>query len=117
MKKNTRDFLIEHGYQDDSNNEHLLKLFSTTKKFKEAYITASFKNPPMILVRGYDKNVSVDLEELNDGRLVLKRKDDTFILDLVLDEIKNCIFENYGKDLHEFIFDVRDAHHSILVRE
>lgn len=115
-----RDFLINHGFAEDTNKKMLSNLFTNNKKFKEVNISVNLIEPYMLLARSKEKNVTVEVNSVQENRLILKRhrsreKFDTVIMNILLDEIKNCLVKDYGNGLFEFGFEVRDFKYSLHV--
>ncbi len=120
MNTFNRNFLLNHGFQEDTNKKVLSELFTSHKKFKEVNISVNLTEPFMLLARSKENNVSVEVNCIQDNRLILKRKRsrekfDTVIMNILLDEINNCLFKGYGNGLLEFEFEVRDFSYSLHV--
>lgn len=67
----------------------------------------------MLLVRIKEKNVIVEMNNIQKNRLILKRKwsrekFDTVIMNVLFDEINGCLYKDYGNELIQFEFEVRD---------
>ncbi len=74
----------------------------------------------MLLARSKEKNVTVEVNSVQNNRLILKRKRsrekfDTVIMNVLLDKINGCLFKDYGNGLFEFEFEVRDFRYSLQV--
>lgn len=74
--------------------------------------------PSMLLARSKEKNVSIEVNSIQDNRLILKRKwsrekFDTVIMNILLDEINGCLVKDYGNELIQFEFEVRNFRHSL----
>lgn len=115
-----RDFLINHGFQEDTDKKILSELFTKHNKFKEVNISINLTEPFMLLARSKEKNVTVEVNSIQENRLILKRKRsrekfDTVIMNVLLDEINNCLVKDYGNGLYEFLFGVRDFRYSLHV--
>ena len=115
-----RDFLINHGFQEDADKKVLSELFTKHSKFKEVNISVNLTEPCMLLARSKEKNVSVEINSIQDNRLILKRKRsrekyDTAIMNILLDEINDCLFKDYGNGIIQFEFEVRDFRYSFHV--
>lgn len=115
-----RDFLINHGFQEDTDKKILSELFTKHNKFKEVNISINLTEPFMLLARSKEKNVSVEINSVQENRLILKRKRgrekfNTVIMNVLLDEINNCLVKDYGNGLYEFLFGVRDFRYSLHV--
>lgn len=113
-----RDFLINHGFTEDADKKILLELFTSHNKFREISISVNLTEPCMLLARSNEKNVTVEVNSIQDKRLILKKNSSRFstvIMNVLLDEINNCLFKDYGKGLFEFEFEVRDFGYSLHV--
>lgn len=116
-----RNFLLNHGFQEDTNKKVLSELFTSHKKFKEVNISVSLIEPFMLLARSKEKNVSVEVNCIQDNRLILKRKRsrekfDTVIMNVLLDEINGCLVKDYGNGLLGFEFEVRNFSYSLHIK-
>ena len=115
-----RNFLLNHGFTEDTDKKVLSELFTKHNKFKEVNISVNLTEHSMLLARSREKNVTVELNSIQDNRLILKRKQsrekfDTVIMNVLLDEINNCLVKDYGNGLFEFDFEVRDFGYSLHV--
>ncbi len=115
-----KEFLINHGFREDTDKKVLSGLFTNNKKFKEVNISLGITEPSMLLVRSKEKNVTVEVNSVQENRLILKRKlskekFSTIFMDILLDEIHNCLFKKYGDDLYQFEFEVGDLRYSLHV--
>lgn len=115
-----RNFLLNHGFTEDSENKTLSELFTKHNKFREVNISVNLTEPAMLLARSKEKNVTVEVNSIQENRLILKRKRsrekfDTVIMNVVLDEINNCLVKDYGNGLFEFEFGVRDFRYSLHI--
>lgn len=115
-----RDFLINHGFQLDTDKKVLSKLFTNHNKFREVNISVDLTEPSMLPARSKEKNVSVEVNSVQENRLVLKRKRsrekfDTVIMNVLLDEINGCLFNEYGNGLIQFELEVRDFRYSLHI--
>lgn len=111
-----REFLINHGFKDDADKKVLSGLFTKNTKFKEVNISVNLTEPAMLLARSKEKNVSVEVNSIQENRLILKKNSgrcSTVIMNILLDEINGCLVKNYGNGLFEFEFEVRDFRYSL----
>lgn len=113
-----RNFLINHGFQEDTDKKVLSGLFTNNKKIKEVNISVNLTEPFMLLARSKEKNVTVEVKYIQDNRLILKKNSgrcSTVIVNILLDEIHNCLVKDYGNGLFEFEFEVRDFRYSLNI--
>lgn len=68
-----RDFLINHGFTEDTNKEVLSGLFTKHSKFKEVNISVNLTEHSMLLARSREKNVSVKVNSVQENRLILMK--------------------------------------------
>lgn len=117
MDKNTLNF----GFVKDENNLQLNKVFKNDKKIKEVHIDIYKDNPlkasiPFtLLLRTIEKNITV----LNDEcRLVLRMNDrfGTYIMNVLLSDINECLVEMYDEHHSEFILNIQNIYYRITVR-
>lgn len=113
-----KQFLIKHGFQEDVDKKLLTELFINHKKFKEVNISVDLTEPVMLVARSREKNVIVDVSEIQDKRLILKRGDryKTYIMNIFLDEINNCLMIKDREDLFDFEFEIRDFRYSLVIK-
>jgi len=96
----------------------LSELFTGHKKFGEVNISVNLTEPCMLLARSKEKNVTVEVNSIQENRLILKKNSgrcSTVIMNVLLDEINNCLVKNYGNGLFEFEFEVRDFRYSLHI--
>lgn len=113
-----RKFLITHGFTEDTDKKVLSELFTKHNKFKEVNISVNLTEPSMLLARSREKNVTVEVNSVQNNRLILKKNSgrcSTVIMNILLDEINNCLFKDYGNGLFEFEFEVRDFRYSLHI--
>lgn len=113
-----RDFLINHGFTEDADKKVLSELFTNNKRFKKVNISVNVTEPSMLLARSKEKNVTVEVNSVQENRLILKKNSSRFstvIMNILLDEIKDCLFKDYGNGLFEFEFEVRSFRYSLHI--
>lgn len=113
-----RNFLINHGFTEDSDKKVLSRLFTNNKKFKEVNISVNLTEPFMLLVRSKEKNITVEVNSVQENRLILKKNSgrcSTVIMNVLLNEINDCLVKDYGNGLFEFEFKVRDFRYSLHI--
>jgi len=117
MNETDRDFLLKHGFTEDADNKLLKELIANYRKFKEVNISVNFTEPFMLLARSKEKNVTVEVNSVQENRLILKKggRCSTIIMNILLDEINNCLVKEYGNELYQFEFMVRDFRYSLHV--
>ena len=114
MNNLDKNFLIEHGFEEDTEKKVLRELFAANDTFKQTDITVAFTEPSMLLSRSKEKKVLVQTNSIQDDRLILK-KGNTVIMNILLDEIHNCLVKQYDNGMYEFEFEVRDFRYSLHV--
>lgn len=118
MNTFNKEFLINHGFQEDTDKKVLSELFTKHNKFKEVNISVNLTEHSMLLARSKEKNVSVEVNSVQENRLILKKNSarcSTVIMNILLDEINNCLVKDYGNGLFEFEFEVRDFRYSLHI--
>lgn len=118
MNTFNKEFLINHGFTEDTDKEVLSKLFTKHNKFKEINISVNLTEHSMLLARSKEKNVAVEVNSVQENRLILKKNSgrcSTVIMNILLDEINNCLVKDYGNGLFEFEFEVRDFRYSLHI--
>ena len=118
MNTFAREFLINHGFTEDSEKKVLSKLFTKHNKLKEIDVSVNLTEHSMLLARSKEKNVTVEVNSIQDNRLILKKNTgrcSTVIVNILLDEIHNCLVKDYGNGLFEFEFEVKDFRYSLHI--
>lgn len=113
-----RNFLLNHEFKEDVDKKVLSKLFTDHNKFKEVNISVNLTEPSMLLARSKEKNVGVEVNSIQDNRLILKKNSgrcSTVIMNILLDEINDCLVKDYGNGLFEFEFEVRNFRYSLHI--
>ena len=113
-----RDFLINHGFKDDTDKKVLSELFTKHSKLRKLDVSVNLTEHSMLLARSREKNVTVELNCIQENRLILKKNNgrcSTVIMNILLDEIHNCLVKDYGNRLFEFEFEVRDLRYSLHI--
>ena len=113
-----RDFLINHGFYEDAGKKVLSELFTNNNKFRKVNISVNLTEPSMLLARSKEKNVAVEVNSIQDNRLILKKNSgrcSTVIMNILLDEINDCLVKDYGNGLFEFEFEVRNFRYSLHI--
>lgn len=118
MNTFNKDFLINHGFTEDTDKKVLSELFTKHSKLRELDVSVNLTEHSMLLARSKEKNVTVEVNSIQENRLILKKNSgrcSTVIVNILLDEINNCLFKDYGHGLFEFEFEVRDFRYSLHV--
>lgn len=113
-----RNFLINHGFTEDTDKKVLSELFTRHKKFKEINISVELTRPFMLLARSKEKNVTVEVNSIQDNRLILKKNSgrcSTVIMNILLDEINDCLIKDYGNGLVEHLFEMNGFSYSLNI--
>ena len=113
-----RDFLINHGFKEDTDKKVLSELFTKYKKFKKVNISVNLTEASMLLARNEEKNVTVESSSVQYNNLILKKNNgrcSTVIMNVLLDEINGCLVKKYNNGLFEFEFEVRDFRYSLHI--
>jgi hypothetical protein len=113
-----RDFLINHGFKDDTDKKVLSELFTKHSKLRKLDVSVNLTEHSMLLARSREKNVTVELNCIQENRLILKKNNgrcSTVIMNILMDEINNCLVKDYGNRLFEFEFEVRDLRYSLHI--
>ena len=113
-----RNFLINHGFQEDTDKKVLLELFTKHSKLRELDVSVNLTEHSMLLARSKEKNVTVEVNSIQENRKKKKKNSgrySTVIVNILLDEINNCLVKDYGNGLCEFEFEVRDFRYSLHI--
>ena len=113
-----RDFLINHGFKEDTDKKVLSELFTKHSKLRKLDVSVNLTEHSMLLARSREKNVTVELNCIQENRLILKKNNgrcSTVIMNILMDEINNCLVKDYGNRLFEFEFEVRDLRYSLHI--
>ena len=102
-----------YGFVKDCSKELFGKIISN-KKLKEIHIETYTNKPYMLFGRIIEKNVTM-LQETN--RIVIRMSDKykTILVNLILDEIKDCFFKQYMDNQYEIVFNIHNLHYKILI--
>ena len=80
-------------------------------KIKELHLDTYINEPYMLLSRVIDKNVS---HSLKDNRVVLRKKDDTVIMNIPIDEIKGCAIKEFSNSHYQVLFNLYNIQYKVL---
>lgn len=100
-----------YGFSEDKDRICLNEVFENNI-FSSAHIDVFVNDEYMLLSRNAEKNVTSKIE---DGRMMLAKKDDTVIVDILLSNIDSCMVKRYGDVLYEFVFKVHNVFYKSLV--
>lgn len=120
MSTLNKNFLINHGFVEDTDKKVLSELFTKHNRFREINISVNLTEPFMLLARSKEKSVSVETNCIQENRLILKVKRsrerfDTVIMNVLFDEIDNCLTKKYGNGLFECLFEVKGLRYSLHI--
>ena len=113
-----RNFLLNHGFQEDTDKKVLSELFTKHNKFREVNISVNLTEHSMLLARSRERNVTIEVNSIQENRLILKKSSgrcSTVIMNILLNEIHNCLVKDYGNGLFEFEFEVRELAYSLYI--
>lgn len=105
------DKLKKYGFIIDEGMFKLKDIFHM-EKFTEIHIDVYINNPYMLLSRARETKVKSFFEN---GRLILRRKDETAIIDIVIDSIKNCAIRQYAPSHYQILFEINNISYKLLV--
>ena len=110
-----KEFYFKHGFVEDTDKKMLFKIIANHKRFKEVNMTVSVEEPNMILARVNEGNVIVGVNSIQDKRLILEKnnKSKTVILNILLDEITDCLVKEHCNKLYELQFLVRGFRYGV----
>ena len=80
-------------------------------KIKELHLDTYINEPYMLLSRVIDKNVS---HSLKDNRVVLRKKDDTVIMNIPIDEIEGCAIKEFSNSHYQVLFNLYNIQYKVL---
>lgn len=81
------------------------------KKIKELHMDTYINEPYMLLSRVIDKNVSPSFQ---DNRFVLRKKDDTVLMNIPLDRIENYMEREFADSHYQFLFNIHNVQYKVL---
>lgn len=113
-----RNFLINHGFTEDADKKILTELFTKHTKLRELDVSVNLTEYSMLLARSKERNVTIEINSIQENRLILKKNSgrcSTVIVNILLDEINNCLVKDYGNGFFEFEFEVRDFRYSLHI--
>lgn len=81
------------------------------KKIKELHMDTYINEPYMLLSRVVDKNVS---HSLQGDRIVLRKKDDTVLMNIPIDSIENYIAREFADSHYQVLFNIHNVQYKVL---
>lgn len=67
MNTFNKNFLINHGFAEDTDKGVLLELFTKHNKFIEVNISVNLTEPFMLLARSKEKNVTIEINSIQEN--------------------------------------------------
>lgn len=80
-------------------------------KIKELHMDMYINEPYMLLSRVIDKNV---LHSLQGDRIVLRKKDNTVLMNIPLDDIQNYTAREFADSHYQVLFNVHNIQYKVL---
>lgn len=80
-------------------------------KIKELHMDTYINEPYMLLSRVIDKNV---LHSLQGDRIVLRKKDNTVLMNIPLDDIQNYTAREFADSHYQVLFNVHNIQYKVL---
>lgn len=80
-------------------------------KIKELHMDMYINEPYMLLSRVIDENVS---HSLQDNRVVLRKKDDTVLMNVPLDDIQNYTAREFADSHYQVLFNIHNVQYKVL---
>jgi len=80
-------------------------------KIKELHMDTYINEPYMLLSRVIDENVS---HSWQDNRIVLRKKDDTVLMNIPIDEIKDCAVKEFANSHYQVLFNLCNVQYKVL---
>lgn len=81
------------------------------KKFKEIRMDTYLNEPYMLLSRVIDRNVRCSLQG---GRIIFRKNDDTVIMNIPLDNTKNCKTRRFSNSYYQVLFNIHNIQYKVL---
>lgn len=80
-------------------------------KIKELHMDMYINEPYMLLSRVIDENVS---HSLQDNRVVLRKKDDTVLMNVPLSDIQNYTAREFADSHYQVLFNIHNVQYKVL---
>lgn len=103
--------LERYGFAVDKYKSELNLMFQN-KDMKEVHMDVYMNDPYMLLSRVKESKVKSSLEN---GRMVLRRKDKTAIMNVVFDSIEECMVKQYAPSHYQIVFKVHNVSYRLLI--
>lgn len=106
--------LEQHGFVIDDNKSKFNEKFDSTfngKKLNKIHIDLYTDKPYMLLSRAREENIKASLK---DGRIILKCKDDTVIMNVPIDSVCKYAMKKCQR-YYQFILAIHGVWYKILV--
>lgn len=100
----------KYGFVMDEDGAEFKSVFKNNK-FKKMHIDTYSDKPYMLFSRTIESDVEATFE---DDRVILRKKDKTTILNILLTSIGKCMMKRYGNSHREFVFTVHNLNYKIL---
>lgn len=105
------------GFFEDENNLKLMKVFENNSEFKEIYIDIYSDNPfdkatsPILMLRRNENNVAI----CNDEKSIIIKTNDTYIAELILNNVNKCYYKKYIEDSFDFVLNCQNIFYKITI--
>lgn len=103
--------LEKYGFVADKNKVELNHVLNNGV-FSKVHIDLYISSPYMLLSRIVDKDVESSIEN---NRTIIKRKDKTVLIDILLECIDECFVKKYSDILYSFVFKIHNICYKLLV--
>ena len=119
-KENTiqnREVYFRQGFVEDADHKILREALSKCKKFSELSMTISATDPNVLFSRTKEKKVTVEINTAMDERLIIIGNDKykTRIMNILVDEIEDCLICINENRLYELQFFFRGLRYGITL--
>ena len=111
MDTTTKNFLVERGYKEDVDCKILEGIFDKQDSIKKFNVSIRDNSSGMLFGRIDEKNIKCRVEA---DRIIIEKKN-TVIMNIIADEIHDCLFTKYGNDKFEFDFEIKELSYSLYV--
>lgn len=80
-------------------------------KIKELHMDTYINEPYMLLSRVIDKNASYSLQ---DNRVILRKKDNTVLMNIPLDNIQNYTAREFADSHYQVLFNIHNVQYKVV---